>query len=549
MLGRFLIKRLWPASKVSSSSRRALSIASYSSSYLCLASKMIDYSQKDFGRSKRQYGCFFKMLLHGQAVLLLGGSSSLVFAEKISNETASEIVAGGSADAGVQRVEDGSVISNEHTIKWRIFTDNGREFFVQGKLVEAENFFSSALVEAKKGFGERDPHVASACNNLAEFYRVQKLYDKAEPLYLDGISILEEAYGPDDVRVGAAFHNLGQFYIGQRKFEEARVCYERSLKIKGRILGHRHADYAETMFHLGTVLYLQGHVEEAEALVQDSIRILEEGGQGESFSCIRKLRYLAKIYIKSTNQLSKAENVQRKILHIMEFTKGWDSLATVIAAESLSITLQYLGKLRDARELLERCLDARRTLLPKDHIQVGGNLLGLANLALLNFKQMKKIGTSNANMELDRAKEFLTNAIRIAECVLDGTKEKKIVPKYGQGIGKDEHLALTILLQSLKALAHVEIAKLEDQETTGALPVLEAEKSLRHCIHAFRKYGAVTSTSIPIEVKSEYISCLKDLLSLITEKTKNAGHFRKGELQELKDEIRCVEEEILGRKL
>lgn len=34
----------------------------------------------------------------------------------------------------------------------------------------------------------------------AEFYRVQKLYDKAEPLYLDGISILEEAYGPDDVR-------------------------------------------------------------------------------------------------------------------------------------------------------------------------------------------------------------------------------------------------------------------------------------------------------------------------------------------------------------
>lgn len=64
-------------------------------------------------------------------VLLLGGCSSLVFAEKISDETASEIVAGGSADAGVQRVEDGSVISNGHTIKWRIFTDNGREFFLQ----------------------------------------------------------------------------------------------------------------------------------------------------------------------------------------------------------------------------------------------------------------------------------------------------------------------------------------------------------------------------------------------------------------------------------
>lgn len=33
--------------------------------------KMIDYSQKDFGRSKRQYGCFFKMLVHGQAGVLI----------------------------------------------------------------------------------------------------------------------------------------------------------------------------------------------------------------------------------------------------------------------------------------------------------------------------------------------------------------------------------------------------------------------------------------------------------------------------------------------
>lgn len=31
---------------------------------------------------------------------------------------------------------------------------------------EAEKFFLSALQEAKEGFGERDPHVASACNNL-----------------------------------------------------------------------------------------------------------------------------------------------------------------------------------------------------------------------------------------------------------------------------------------------------------------------------------------------------------------------------------------------
>lgn len=40
---------------------------------------------------------------------------------------------------------------------------------------------------------------------------------------------------------------------------------------------------------------------------------------------------------------------------------------------------------------------------------------------------------------------------RIAQLVLDGSKEKKIVRKYGQHIGKDEHTAL-ILLVSILAL-------------------------------------------------------------------------------------------------
>lgn len=40
---------------------------------------------------------------------------------------------------------------------------------MQGKADEAEKYFLLALQEAKEGFGERDGHVASACNNLVSF--------------------------------------------------------------------------------------------------------------------------------------------------------------------------------------------------------------------------------------------------------------------------------------------------------------------------------------------------------------------------------------------
>lgn len=32
---------------------------------------------------------------------------------------------------GLQRIEDGSIVANDHTAKWRIFTDNGRDLFAR----------------------------------------------------------------------------------------------------------------------------------------------------------------------------------------------------------------------------------------------------------------------------------------------------------------------------------------------------------------------------------------------------------------------------------
>ncbi|KAG2715193.1 hypothetical protein I3760_03G066100 [Carya illinoinensis] len=406
------------------------------------------------------------ILLCGHAGILLGINANPVFAKEMPTQSSSENDIEGAGLTGLRKVEDGSIISNIHTSKWRVFTDNGRDLYSQGKLDEAERYFFSALQEAKEGFGERDPHVASACNNLAELYRVKKEFVKAEPLYLEAIKILEESFGSEDIRVGAAFRNLGQFYLMQRKLDEAHVCYEHALKIQGRVLGHDHADYSDTMYHLGTVLYLQGKEKDSEALIQNSIRILEEGGQGESSICLKRLRYLSQVYLKS-NHPAEAENVQRKILHTMELSKGWNSLDTIVAAEGLALTLQSVGNLKEARELLERCLDARKTLLSEDHIQIGANMLHIARVAMLNSNQLRKLGISGASEELEKAKDLLDNSIRIARRVLDKLSKQKGNLRSNGAPGetrKDARVALIILLQSLNALGLLQITKQEDSQ-------------------------------------------------------------------------------------
>ncbi|KAM7280198.1 hypothetical protein ACFE04_007332 [Oxalis oulophora] len=474
------------------------------------------------------------------AAILLGMHSKSAFAQDVATTppNLNDIT-------GLQRIDDGSVVSNEHTAKWRVFTDTGRDYFLQGKLKEAEKFFVSALQEAKEGFGDKDPHVASSYNNLAELYRVKKQVDKAEPLYLEAIKILEESFGPEDIRVGVALHNFGQFYLVQNKLGEACTCYERALKIKGRVLGYDHVEYADTMYHLGRVMYLLGKEKDAEALVLDSIRILERTGQGES-TCVRRLRYLAQVYLKS-NRVVDAENVQRKILHIMELSKGWDSLETVFCAEQLGLTLLSAGELKEAQELLERCLNARKALLPEDHIQIGANMLHIALVKMLKVNQLSKTNVSEALSVLDNAEAHLEYSARVATQV--SQKLAKQIGKnqnYGasQEARRDGSAALIILLKSLDALGVLETTKHEvlQSQKEGHSPNHEAQNALFRCISAYKEFEHNTQISDSRQVKVEYLSCLKHLLSLI-----NGGSANRSKgptLQELKDEIERIEAKI-----
>lgn len=65
------------------------------------------------------------------AALLFWMNMDPVLAEEVSTQSNSENGKDTYYDVSLSRVEDGLVVSNVHTTKWRIFTDNGRDYFLQ----------------------------------------------------------------------------------------------------------------------------------------------------------------------------------------------------------------------------------------------------------------------------------------------------------------------------------------------------------------------------------------------------------------------------------
>ncbi|KAF2933162.1 uncharacterized protein [Oryza sativa Japonica Group] len=463
-----------------------------------------------FGRrGDRQFFSTVGAVLVGQAAIFLGLCNDSALAQDDSaglgatrNEQTEENA------TGLQRIEDGSVVSNEHTVKWRIFTDNARDFLLKRNLDEAEKFFQAALHEAKEGFGLRDPHVASALNNLAEFYRLKKEYEKAELLYLEAIEILEESFGSDDIRVGTALHSLGICYHLQRKFALAQTCYERALKIEGRVMGIGHPEYASTMYLLGKVLSQQG--KDAEALIEESIRILEESGLGESPICIQRMRYLSTELIKS-NRLAEAENWQRKILHNLELSKGWDSFDTTNAAELLTMTLQTMGKLKESEELLERCLEVRKRILSEEHFQVAVTLVHLARLTMLNFISDKE-DSDLARSKLVRARLLVNDSIRIAEGILYDSRKDLNKLNNGRTTDRDKIAATSALLQALEVAGLLE-SGMKNMLTPGEQDLYPVEQALNKCVSLYKEPH--TRKFVSKTLKNEYIRCLRRLTGIV----------------------------------
>ena len=74
--------------------------------------------------------------------------------------------------------------------------------------------------------------MAISLNNLAEVYRTQGDYTKAEPLFKRALVIREAAFGPDHPDVAFSLDNLATLYRATKRIEEAEKLEQRAAQIR-----------------------------------------------------------------------------------------------------------------------------------------------------------------------------------------------------------------------------------------------------------------------------------------------------------------------------
>ncbi len=146
--------------------------------------------------------------------------------------------------------------------QWNTLNAVGMEAYQRGDYAEAEKQLAAAVKEAE-GFGPQDPRLATSLNNLAEVYRLEGRYGKAEPLHRRALAIREVALGPEHPDVGTALNGLANLYRDQGRYAEAEPLFKRAVVIREKVLGPVHPHLAESLENYAVLLRKTGRDSEA----------------------------------------------------------------------------------------------------------------------------------------------------------------------------------------------------------------------------------------------------------------------------------------------
>ncbi len=140
------------------------------------------------------------------------------------------------------------------------YQEQGLDTKVKSLLWRSINSREKELEQLGRQPGENHPQLTVRLNDLAALYRKLRLYDKAEPLYLRSLRIMEKEWGEDNIDVGAWLINLAAFYREQGRYTEAEPLLLRSIRI------YENSEYSknsDALYGLAEVYRAQGYAARA----------------------------------------------------------------------------------------------------------------------------------------------------------------------------------------------------------------------------------------------------------------------------------------------
>ena len=217
---------------------------------------------------------------------------------------------------------------------------------------EAEAVFKEALGLFALRLGKYDPLTILSRLRLACFYREQRRFGEAEPLYREALDTAERVHGRDDLKA-SCLNNLALFYLDRDRHDLAEGLMAQAIEIGERVYPADHPDRLTGLTNLAKLYMQQRRFAEAERLYEQVMQILNHLPVGSSpFLPIVQMR-MAEIRL-ADGRIEEAESHGKFSLSAAVALAGPDHPDVHNYARKLAEMLRSQGKIGDPDDLIKQ---------------------------------------------------------------------------------------------------------------------------------------------------------------------------------------------------
>ena len=306
----------------------------------------------------------------------------------------SKLLTGGNQPSGpsadlkvVTLIDDGArdaqTLSNDPEVQAELYKTLGNSYRNLGLFDKADSLLSLALNQRRTIFGPEHPQVAESLVALGLLRMDELKFDEAEKLVRDGLEITKRANPVNKTALASATTALGNVLTTRGDYNAAIPVIEEAVRVLDD--GRPTLELVEALSQLSDANFYAAHYETCDTLTRRTMLVAQELYGQRHFLVAKSLMNLGAIRVQWGNY-KEAEEFYRQALDITQAWYGRDHFQTASVMVQLAQPLLYQERYDEVETLLTQALEINEKAFSKDHPRL---TFVLNELGSLNYRRSR----------------------------------------------------------------------------------------------------------------------------------------------------------------
>lgn len=230
---------------------------------------------------------------------------------------------------------------------------------------EEEKLARQVLEVRRRTLGPQNQDTLTSELSLAACLNSEGRFDEAAKLAREVLDARRKVLGSDNRDTLSAMQTLGRSLERKGQYPEAEQVFRTILEARRRVQGPDHPDTLMATENLGWILFREGRLGEAEGYLRQAVDTSRRVLGPEHPNALGYMLNFA-TDLSAEGRVGEAEELQRALLEVDRRVRP-AAYQTIVAEESLGMSLLHEGQYVEAEKLLQEALESGRRTLGADH--------------------------------------------------------------------------------------------------------------------------------------------------------------------------------------